>query len=758
MRKLATAAFSFAAAIFCSRYIFPYNWLPLLCAAAAAFSFAGLFFRGVARLRIFIVFLALASGFVWSWAYTAIFVAPSGYLHEESATVSAVVIGLPSDTARGQRVDIRIDQAGHPSIGARLYYNRGETLNPGDAIEFTARFRRTDGYGESERIDALSSRGSFLAAYVSGEVRIIGAEGRLRFFPQRVADAVADIIERLYPDDVYPFMQALLTGRRDQLNSDRAFITALSASGISHVVAISGMHVTFLMGFLAAFVKNKRLFAFIALPVLLMFMAMTGFAPSVTRAGIMQMLLICAPIFRRESDIITSISAALLVLLAANPYSIASVGLQLSFAATVGIVLITGRIDSAVTNYLRLSWLYEYKAFKSVSSFVITSLATTVGALVFTIPLTALHFGYVSLVAPLTNLLTLWVVSIVFPLGLASCILGFIVFPLGSVIAFPVSVAVRYIIGTARLMAAVPYSLVYTSNSPILFWLAYLYAMFSALPLLKARARQYLLPVCFASATLCIILLVTPLLMPGMGASSVTVLNVGQGQSVAILSDEHTAIVDCGGGSGFNAGAAAHEFLANRGRTSVELLIITHFHADHINGVEYLMSMINVAALAIPDPEDSLAAEEIIELARMRGTDVLYVTETYHVSLGEKNLVLYPPLGDGDENERGLSVLSYSISGGPVSLITGDMASPGERALLRYADLPVLDLLVIGHHGSRHSTSEDLLAAVSPTIGVVSVGNNSYGHPSGETLARLEEYYVTVFRTDTMGDVIVRGR
>ena len=754
MRKLATAAFPFAAAAVLACYVLPYDWLPICCAIAAALAFAGLFFKGNTRLRVLISLLSFAVGFIWFWGYTAIFLAPAGKLHGETAEVTAVVCDYPSTVKRGYHIDVSIRQKGRPDIGARLYYYSRENLAPGDVIEFTASFASTDETDDGERIDALISRGTFLTARLSGDINVVGSEGRLRFFPQRLAKTVADIIGDLYADDVAPFMKALLVGKREQLSGDTALSTALSAAGISHVVAVSGMHVSFLMGFLGIIIKKKkRLFSLIGIPLLLIFMAMTGFTSSVTRAGIMQTFLICAPMFRRESDGLTSLSAALIALLVANPYSCASVGMQLSFGATLGILLFTGRIDSAVTGALRDTNIYSKKPIRAALRFVATSLATTFGALVFTIPLTAIHFGNVSLVAPLTNLLTLWAVSIAFPLGIVSCILGAIYIPLGTIVAFPASAAVRYIIGVARVLAGVPFSSVYTSQSPIFVWLVFVYAVYGGLALLRARVRQYLLSAAIVIIALCFVLFLSPTAPSAGGTTTITAIDVGQGQSIVINSADHTAMIDCGSSSGEYAGALAHEFLSNRGITSIDILILTHFHADHINGVEYLLTRISIAALAIPDPEDSYAAEDIIELARKRGTDIIYVTETLSLSLGDVGLVLYPPMGSGDENERGLTILCH---GELNALITGDMPSSGERALLRFANLPKIDVLIAGHHGSKYSTSDDLLAAVRPDLAIISVSShNTYGHPSPETLARLDRYNVTVMRTDQMGDITV---
>ncbi|MCL2227157.1 MAG: DNA internalization-related competence protein ComEC/Rec2 [Oscillospiraceae bacterium] len=753
MRKLMTAAFSFTAAIFIAHHFLPYNW-PLICAAiAAAASPLGLLFYGNKRIRVFIIFLTFAVGFAWSWAFTTLFIAPSWHFHEENASVTAVVTDFPTKRAtRGYRVDVVIRQEGTPNIGARLFYFNETDLGPGDVIKFTANFRRTDGPDGEQRMDSLSARGAFLTAFASGNIEIVGSEGALRFFPKRLADTIANMIGRLFPEDVSHFMQALLVGRRDGLFRDTALNASLSAAGIIHVVSISGMHVSFLMSFLALIVKNKRLFSVVGIPVLLLFMAMTGFTPSVTRAGIMQVFLICAPIFKRERDSITSLSASLIVLLAANPYSIASVGLQLSFSATLGIILLTTRINAGIAEALRSNKFYKKKAPRAVLNFVTSSLATTVGALVPTIPLTAYHFGYVSLIAPLSNLLTLWAVSLAFPIGLVAAMLGFVFYPLGTIVAFPVTFAARYIITIARSLASVPYSIIYSSNTLIMFWLAYIYVVFIALPLLKARARQYICPACLSAALLFIIILITPF-MPGMGGTSITVLDIGQGLSVMITSGEHTAIVDCGSLSGENAGAIAHEYLVGSGRTKIDIMILTHFHADHVNGVEFLFSRIYVSALAIPERDGSSIAENIIELARSRGTDIIYVTEVVSVSFGELSLTLFPPVGFGDENERGLTILTQ----GEISmLITGDMNSSSERALLRMYDIPDIDVLIAGHHGSRHSTSNELLAAVTPEIAIISVGRNSFGHPAGEVIERLENHSVIIYRTDLMGHVRIR--
>jgi len=755
MRKLAIATLYFSAAVFLSMYIIPHDLL-LICGAAVIFcSGAAVFFGGIMRKRIIIALLSLAAGFLWCYSYTCIFIKPYWALHEETISITATVTDYPvARQTRGYRADASIKLDGHPKTGVRLYYYNNVELEPGDIINISAKFRRSDITDDGDRYDALSSRGLFLSASVTGSIEVIAKSTELRYVPKKIAEQIAINIDKIFANDVSSFMQAFLMGKRDDLYRNTALSASLSASGIIHIVSVSGMHIAFLMGFLALIIRNKRLFSFYGIPALLFFMAMTGFTPAVTRAGIMQVFLILAPILRRERDSITSLSFALFILLAANPYAVTSIGLHLSFSATLGIIIFTSRISSAISENLRGKKLYRIKAIRAICNFFSSSFATTIGALVLTLPLTAVHFGYVSLIAPVTNLLTIFAVSFAFPVGLLAALVTFINPFLGSIIAFPVSLSAQYIIFIARYLSSIPYSVVYSSNLQIMFWLAYVYIIYTVLPLLKARIRQYLYPTCISLILLFIIILVSPYAVADTSSNSVTVLDVGQGLSVVVTSNDFTMVIDCGSSSSQNAGEIVHEFLSNLGRTTIDILVITHFHADHINGVEFLLSRITVSALAIPDPDGSYLAEDIINLARRRQTDIMYITEVINVDLGEKKIFLYPPLGIGDENERGLSVLTV---GAVTALITGDMNSSTERALLRYAALPELDLLVVGHHGSRHSTSNELLVSLLPKIAVIPVGRNSFGHPSPEVITRLEHVGAHVYRTDLHGHITVYG-
>ena len=134
---------------------------------------------------------------------------------------------------------------------------------------------------------------------------------------------------------------------------------------------------------------------------------------------------------------------------------------------------------------------------------------------------------------------------------------------------------------------------------------------------------------------------------------------------------------------------------------------------------------------------------------------VSYVEEPRQAALGEAALTVYPPLSAGDANEEGLSVLC--TAGAFDLLITGDMAASTERELIAAYGLPDIEVLFAGHHGSKFSTSEELLEAVTPEAGVISVGTrNTFGHPSREAMERMAFAGMTLYRTDEQGDIIIQ--
>jgi len=669
-----------------------------------------------------------------------------------SSTVSAEVCGYPEKNDFGSRTVVRVEVPGGRPVKALMYTSSAEPgYEPGDTLELTAKFRLADRIHDTET-DYYVSRGIYLFAYADGAPDHVRGGG-LRWLPVRLAKIFKDKISELFPADTAGFMTALLTGDRSLIRLDPLLTGSLQTVGMSHIVCVSGMHIAFLMGFLSLIIKSRRRLTAASVPLILFFMAFAGFTPSVCRAGIMQLFILLAPVFKREADPLTSLSAALVILLLFNPYSAASVGLQLSFAASLGLIAFGGRLYEFLYGAAKKRGLCKSRAARAAVGFISSGISSTLGALAFTVPLVALYFKYVSLIAPIANLLLLWLVSLCFCLGYVVCLIGFIFAPAGILAAQGLSLLVRVFTGAVIFLSDIPLASISTSGAGVSFWLVYAYMLLIVCLALLGSVWDYLYAVCAAAVVLCGILVVSSLSRPAdiPEGFSVTALDVGQGQSVVLISGDCTAVVDCGSTSIADPGGVAADFLIGAGRDYIDLMVLSHYHSDHTNGLTYLASQVDIGAimLPLPQPEDAYISERIIAMADRLDIDLIYVTQDLTVSMGDAELTLYAPLGSETENES--CVIALCTQDDFDVLITADSPSSVEYRLLGHARLPDIELLVVGHHGSAGSTSQDLLDAVTPEIAVISVGENSYGHPARSVIRRLDDSGILVYRTDEDG-------
>ena len=203
----------------------------------------------------------------------------------------------------------------------------------------------------------------------------------------------------------------------------------------------------------------------------------------------------------------------------------------------------------------------------------------------------------------------------------------------------------------------------------------------------------------------------------------------------------------------------AADYLQTRGGDKLDALVVSHYHSDHANGVPELLRRVEVDLLLLPDVEEGdPLREEILTLAAERGVEVRFVHSDTRLDFpGGQSLTVFPPLQSaGETNELGLCVLASA--GDFDVLVPGDMSGQGEARLLAHTQLPKIEVLVAGHHGSATSTTQPLLDEIQPETAIISVGkNNRYGHPAQETLERLALAGTNIYRTDLQGTVTVRS-
>lgn len=750
MRKLATAALAFSAAIFLANYILPESWLIVPAVLSAVLgAFLALTRRKWLRPAV-IALLFFSLGLMEYAVYDRLTVKRAAEYAGETREIQGTVLDYPDLYGSYNRLYIRISAGDMPRFKAIVYDNEKAftTAEPGDRVSFTAKIRTADTlYGKP--YDNYRTNGYYLRLSSKGNEILEKGGFSVLSLPARLRHLLCRRVDDLFPADCRAFIKALMLGDKQDFYADDALYVRMSRSGLMHVVAVSGLHISFLVGLLSLLFGNGRRGALFSIVLIWCFVLITGASNSAVRAAFMQTLLLLAPILRRENDSVTSLSAVLAIILAVCPFAAKSVSLQLSFSAMAGIVCFGEKIHS---------WLMrpipEHLQVRPVR-YALGVIASSLSVTVFTMPLTALHFSYVALLSVLSNIACIWAVSLCFCMAWIACALS-IVQVLGTAAAWLCAWLARYILFCAGLVARIPYAVLYMRMDGAMLWMTASYALLLlGLLLRKKRFLRILLPAGLSLALLAGIILHTE--RKYRENDYFSVLDVGQGQCITAFSGDAAAVIDCGNINNIeDAGTIAGEYLLGCGRKSVALLILTHLHADHADGAVRLMEMLPVDTLVLPaDADDSGGLYAgILSCADRHGTRVVAVENNTTASVGGINARIYKPADDGDENER---CLMLSIQNGDTELlVTADASKKQERALARREDVSDTDILIVGHHGSKYASSRELLEEAGGGLAVISVGYNTYGHPAKETLDALKRYGYQIMRTDEDGTVEIR--
>lgn len=750
MRKLVWFSASFAAAALLAVYLLPSTGWMIAAVLALIPMFCALAFTGKLRTRILLASVGLVLGFVWCHCYHMIFIQPAEATFGEGVSFSGVVQDTPTETDYGVSVTLSVDSAPGASFLAKVYLDTEyQSLSPGDRVTATGTVK-TAGVVRNETVYYNAAKGIYAIISSVKEISVTESEHTpLYLLPALWASMIQEKIQQLFTGDALGLIEALMTGDQDFLSD--SLYTALRRAGVAHIVSVSGLHVMLFAQILLSCpgsLKRKRL---MVLPVLVFFALLTGCRPAIVRAVLMESLLLLAPIFGRENDSLTSLSFALLILLLQNPFAVAGVGLQLSFASVLGILLVTPRLTHALEGLLE-PIRHRKKLFHGVRG-AVSLFSTSCGALLLSTPLCACYFGSVSLVGVATNLLVLPVLGLLFGLSLLCILCSFFCWPVAELFAIPCKYISLYISGVSRAVSSFNFAAL-SVNVPIYaVWLVLVYAILLLALFCKPLRKRPLLPVCTGLASLACVIAIhiqTTLDAP----VTIAVLNVGQGQCISAFSAGSAIAIDCGGNED-NAGDILADYLQGLNYSSLDALILTHYDSDHTNGVEELLSRVEIAQLYLP-MIGGTEQETVCALAEAYQCEVSFLTEDEAVGFGCGTLRLFSPVeGDGtDGNNAGLSLL---LSCGTEDfLVTGDMDIATESALIQREQLADVEYLMAGHHGSRYATGETLLETLSPEVAVISVGYNTYGHPTEETLSRLSDCGCTVYRTDEDGTVLLK--
>ena len=753
MRKLLTSSCALAGAVFASYYLLPqkgcFTAAAVFCAAAVLLSF--LRGRGDPFRRAFLVAVGAAIGFT---AYGLHWYSTLRYAEAwDGAEQTLQVRVMEAPTEYDYYTRIHVQRTETPNLNLMLYDYRGKLdhdLEPGQLLSVTAKLRRADlRYGE--RNDSYVSKDIYLTGTLHEAEKLPGRSATLRTLAALCSWKISGFADTFFSGDTSVFMRSLMLGDKTDFYRDIPLYASMRGAGFMHIVAVSGMHIAFLVGMIQLLFGARPASSVVGILLVWFFVFMTGASPSAVRAGVMQTILLMAPVFRRENDGPTSLAAALALILLLNPFSCASVSLQMSFSAMAGMILLAEPMTAAMLHAFGLKEQSRLRA-------PIAVIAASLAVLATSAPVTVIHFGTLAVYSPLTNLLGLWAVSLCFCFGYLSCLTGLLFLPAGRVLALPAELFARYLMTLARLICRLPHHLVAMHGTEMLLWMLLCYLLAFLAWRWKSGGRlRILLPLCLCIASLAGALVSVRHWYRNADAV-VAALDVGQGACVCVLSGDTTLMFDCGGQSTLSsAGETAATWLESAGRTRVDTLVLSHLHEDHANGVPMLLELLPVRQIILsPDADaDEELLQEIILAAAAHGTELIRLQSDSTLQEGNIMIKLFSPPDAGEENER--CIISLVTIGDFDMLYTGDSPRSAEQRLMETQILPDTELLIVGHHGSDSATGVEFLDTIRAEQAVISVGkNNSYGHPARSVLARLQSRGMEVYRTDRNGTVEIR--
>lgn len=584
-------------------------------------------------------------------------------------------------------------------------------------------------------------------------------------FSNNIHIKIEEQIEKYLDEKQAGILKGILLG--DSKKVEEEIQENFRISNISHVLAVSGMHVNYIilgMNFLLKPLFGKRRTRKITIIFLVFYMFITGFSASIVRAGVMGIIIILGKLIHRKEDTWTSISISLLILLINNPFSILNISLQLSFAGTMGLVLFNKKIPGIFS--------------------------ITLCAQIMIFPIMIYHFNIFGTYFLITNLLAGIIIGPIIVIGILGIFSSIFSFTMAKILFLIVKVSVEILIliskfselSMAKIYLPTPRIWQIIIYYIIVFFIKSIYEVYSEkkptatfirvknlLALAKYKFRKNKRKNIKKIMSILIILLITfTIIKKQCNTLNINFVDVGQGDSCFIITPKKKTILVDGGGSQskeFDVGKSTLlPYILNKGYTQLDYIVISHFDYDHVGGILYIMQEIKVKNIIIGKQfEDSENYEKFVNLVQQKDIKVRIVEAGEDIKI-EKNLnfnVVWPnsksQISDNSINNNSLvfkmKYKNFSM------LFTGDIEEIAEKKILQTCNVKNLESLVlkVPHHGSKTSSSQEFLDAVRPKIALIGVGkNNKFGHPSDITLEKFKMYDTKVYRTDQKGEITLK--
>lgn len=717
------------------------------------------------KILIFLVILIVA--FAQIKYYEGIFENKYKNINEDDEiSIIGTIVSDPQEKEYKTKYILKIDTINsnkkYKNTKVILYTKKGkETLKYGDKIELVGNFklaqeRRNPGgfdyrfYLKTKKIYGIVTTKN-TKRLKENNVNIIS------MIANKTANVIKNQSKKLLENKKACLLIGLLIGDTDEIDEETK--EDFRNSNLTHMLAVSGLHVSYVLlavNYIITKVKiHKKLSKIIVMLLILFFILVTGATPSVLRAGTMTIYLILGGIFYRRISVFSSLNLSLLVIIIMNPYCLFDVGLQLSYAGTIGIVYLYPIIKEKIYN----------KA---------NSILITISANIVIIPIIMYNFNTILLTFFISNLLAGPIIGIIIILGFSIIIISLIFFPIANIFSKILNLLIILFLNTVKACANLPFSKIFIITPTLKF--IFLYYCLLVFIIIKERI-QIRINIKLRNkviATLIILVIINPIkYFSNIKQSNLKIyfVDVGQGDSTCIVTPKNKIILIDGGGNSKDENYDIGKqillpYLLDKKINKIDYCIVSHFDSDHCGGLMYILKNLKVKNIIIGNQyEEYENYKEFIKIAKDKKINIRVVEAGEKITI-EKNLyidVLWPI-------NRKKMVIQNAINNNSLvfklryinfsMLFTGDIEEIAEKEILdKYKENTEFlksTILKVAHHGSKTSSTKEFINIVKPKYAVIGVGkDNKFGHPSNVTIENLKTINTEIYRTDEMGEISI---
>lgn len=580
---------------------------------------------------------------------------------------------------------------------------------------------------------------------------------------------VTNLVNNAMGDKYGALATSLIYGEKSTLNP--VYEEYFKNTGTSHLMSVSGSHIAYFMCILNIVLKtNKKqnkIKHIISILLIILYVIFTGGSVSVVRAGIMVITSIICKMFNIRGNIKISIGVALIYILLDCPFAIFNVGMQLSFAAVIGIILFKKYITNFLNRYIKE---FKIKIINKIISVVLDSIAITISVQLLILPIQTSFFNEVHFPLIIPNLLIGLISIPITIIGSVGVLISFIPNISNCIFAF----LKMFIIIIAKLLEwlniiSFKISIV---DMPIIVWVIYyicifnLYITFKLKELATSRTEhkydlkklvKYAKIINLILMVICIILIIFFNIYSIYYSKYVYFFNVEQGDMSYVKYKNESVIVDIGSKKESLAFSVISNYLKSQNLSHVNVVIISHMHADHINGLEEFLKNFKVDLVIYAKPKEETTA--YINFKKiLKENNVRYKQVKSNEKIQLKNITIEVLLPDNNYFKTDVvnsnSLICKITTEDTNILYMGDAGEQAEEKLImNNYDLNNIHILKVGHHGSKTATSNEFVKKVNPVNAVISANKKYYGHPHEQTIENLQEYGTYIYLTEKHGAI-----